>query len=86
MTDLRLTSMIGMVDPPREESKDAVASAQGSVLTTATFDSEHMNRSIIAEFVLAILVTQMDPLRRMLGTTQLDLREWGGRWSRRSGC
>ncbi len=51
-------------------------SETGSVLTTATFDSKHMNRSIIAEFVLAILVTQMDALRRLLGTTQLDLREW----------
>ena len=47
-----------------------------SVLTTATFDSRQMNWTILLEFVLAVLVTQMDALRRILGTTQIDFREF----------
>jgi Ca2+-transporting ATPase len=47
-----------------------------TVLTTATFDSKQMNWAMFGEFVLAVLVTQMDALRRLLGTTQLNLREW----------
>ena len=30
VTDLQMTSLVGMVDPPRDESKDAVASAQAA--------------------------------------------------------
>ena len=30
VTDLEMTSLVGMVDPPRDESKDAVASAQAA--------------------------------------------------------
>ncbi len=51
-------------------------SESDTVLTTATFDSKHLNRTIIGEFILAVLVTQMDVFRRLLGTTQLNLREW----------
>jgi Ca2+-transporting ATPase len=47
-----------------------------TVLTTATFDSKQMNWAMLAEFVLAVFVTQMDALRRLLGTTQLNLREF----------
>ena len=47
-----------------------------TVLTTATFDSRQMNRAMIVEFVLAVLVTQMDVFRRLLGTTQINLREY----------
>ena len=52
-------------------------SETATVLTTATFDSKQMNRAMIVEFVLAVLVTQMDVFRRLLGTTQINLREWG---------
>jgi Ca2+-transporting ATPase len=48
-----------------------------SILTTATFDSRVMNRAIIGEFILAVLTTQMDALRRILDTTQINLREFG---------
>ncbi len=48
-----------------------------SIFTTATFDSRQMNRALIVEFALAVLVTQMDALRALLDTTQLNLREWG---------
>jgi Ca2+-transporting ATPase len=51
-------------------------SETGTVLTTATFDSKQMNWAILGEFVLAVLVTQMDALRHLLGTTQLNLRQW----------
>jgi Ca2+-transporting ATPase len=47
-----------------------------SIFTTATFDSRQMNRTIILEFVLAVFTTQMDALRHILDTTQLNLREW----------
>jgi len=48
-----------------------------TVLTTATFDSKQMNWAMLGEFVLAVLVTQMDVFNRLLGTTQLNLREFG---------
>jgi Ca2+-transporting ATPase len=52
-------------------------SETGSILTTATFDSKQMNRALIIEVILAVLITQMDALRRLLGTTELNVREFG---------
>jgi Ca2+-transporting ATPase len=51
-------------------------SETGTVLTTATFDSKQINWTILGEFVLAVLVTQMDVFNRLLGTTALNLREF----------
>jgi Ca2+-transporting ATPase len=51
-------------------------SETASIFTTATFESRQMNRALIIEFVLAVLSTQMDALRRILGTTQLTFREF----------
>jgi len=51
-------------------------SQTGTVLTTATFDSKPINWTILGEFVLAVLVTQLDVFNRLLGTTQLNLREF----------
>ena len=51
-------------------------SETGTVLRVATFDSKQMNWAIIGEFALAVLVTQMDALRRLLGTTQITMREF----------
>ncbi|MFJ8210700.1 cation-translocating P-type ATPase [Streptomyces sp. NPDC096033] len=48
-----------------------------SVLTTTTFDSKQMNWVALAQFVLAVLVTQMDGFRRLLGTTAIDARQFG---------
>jgi Ca2+-transporting ATPase len=31
---------------------------------------------MLGEFLLAVLVTQLDAFRRVLGTTQIDLREF----------
>ena len=49
-------------------------SETGTVLTTASFDSKQMNWVMLGEFVLAVLTTQMDAFRRLLGTTQINLR------------
>ena len=51
-------------------------SQTGTVLTTATFDSKQMNWAMIGEFVLAVLVTQMDVFNRLLGTAELNLRQF----------
>ncbi|MFD7552933.1 cation-translocating P-type ATPase [Streptomyces sp. NPDC059835] len=48
-----------------------------SVLTPTTFDSKQMNWVALAQFVLAVLVTQMDGFRRLLGTTEIDARQFG---------
>ncbi|MFB7450529.1 cation-translocating P-type ATPase [Streptomyces sp. NPDC056194] len=48
-----------------------------SVLTASTFDSKQMNWVALAQFVLAVLVTQMDGFRRILGTTQINARQFG---------
>jgi Ca2+-transporting ATPase len=52
-------------------------SETGTVLTTATFDSKQMNWAMLGEFILAVLITQMDVFNRLLGTVQLNLREFG---------
>jgi len=52
-------------------------SETGTALTTATFDSKQMIWAMLGEFVLAVLVTQMDVFNRLLGTTQLNLRQFG---------
>ncbi|MBP0451482.1 HAD-IC family P-type ATPase [Kitasatospora sp. RG8] len=51
-------------------------SERGSVLNVATFDSRQMNLAALGEFVLAVLVTQMDVFHRLLGTTDLNLRQF----------
>ena len=51
-------------------------SQTGTVLTTATFDSKQMNWAMLGEFILAVLVTQLNAFNRLLGTTQINLREW----------
>jgi P-type Ca2+ transporter type 2C len=48
-----------------------------TVLTTATFDGKQMNWAMLGEFILAVLVTQMGLFNRLLGTTQLNLRQFG---------
>ena len=51
-------------------------SETGTVLTTASFDSKQMNWAMLGEFILAVLVTQLDAFNRLLGTVQLNLRQW----------
>jgi Ca2+-transporting ATPase len=47
-----------------------------TVFTPDTFDSKQMNYAMLGEFVLAVLVTQMDALRKLLGTTEINLRQF----------
>jgi len=51
-------------------------SETGTALTTATFDSKQMNWAMLGEFVLAVLVTQMDVFNRVLGTTSLNMKQF----------
>ena len=51
-------------------------SETGTVLTTASFDSKQMNWAMLGEFVLAVAVTQLGMFNRLLGTTQINLREF----------
>jgi Ca2+-transporting ATPase len=50
-----------------------------TVFRAATFDSKQMNRAAAGEFALAVLTTQMDALRRLLGTTDLSMKQF--RWA-----
>ncbi|MEU6646715.1 cation-transporting P-type ATPase [Saccharomonospora sp. NPDC046836] len=51
-------------------------SATATAFTTATFDSKQMNWVMLGEFVLAVLVVQMDAFHRILGTTDLSLLQF----------
>jgi Ca2+-transporting ATPase len=48
-----------------------------TALTTATFDSKQMNWAMIGEFIVAVLATQMDVFHRLLGTVDINLRQFG---------
>ncbi len=52
-------------------------SETGTVFTLDTFNSSRMNLIAGAEIAGAFLITQADFLRRLLGTAQLNARQWG---------
>jgi len=52
-------------------------SETATALTTATFDSKQMNWAMLGEFIAAVLVTQMDVFHRLLGTVDINLRQFG---------
>ncbi|MEV6207400.1 cation-translocating P-type ATPase [Kitasatospora sp. NPDC051914] len=52
-------------------------SETASVFTTTTFDSKQMNWAALGEFFLAVMVTQMDGFRRILGTTRINVQQFG---------
>src|SRR3954449_10100581 len=54
-------------------------SETGTVFSSSTFDSKQMNRTALLQFVLAVLATQWEALRRLLDTTELDMQE--SRWA-----
>jgi Ca2+-transporting ATPase len=54
-------------------------SQTATVFTTETFDSKQMNYAALGEFVVAVLVTQMDAFHRLLDTTDLDMQQF--RWA-----
>ncbi|GAA4219608.1 cation-translocating P-type ATPase [Actinocatenispora rupis] len=47
-----------------------------SALTPDTFNSRYMNWALLGEFVLAVLVTQLDAFRHLLGTVRLDAMQF----------
>jgi len=51
-------------------------SETATVLTIDSFSSKQMNYAMIGEFILAVLVTQMDVFNRLLGTVQINLRQF----------
>ena len=51
-------------------------SVTATALSEETFDNRHLNWTALAEIVLAVLITQMDVLRRMFGTEQLTGQQW----------
>jgi Ca2+-transporting ATPase len=50
-----------------------------TIFRVDTFASKQLNRAAFLEFVLAILVTQMDVFNRILGTTDLNMKQF--RWA-----
>ena len=48
----------------------------GVGVTTQTFDGPQMNRAILFELVLAVLVTQMDVFHRLLDTTSINAQQF----------
>jgi Ca2+-transporting ATPase len=54
-------------------------SETATVFTLSTFDSKQMNWAAFGEFVLAVFATQLDGFRRILGTTELNMRQF--RWA-----
>ena len=48
-----------------------------SAFRRETFDNRTMNLTALVEFVLAVFVTQMDAMRRLLGTTELNTGQFG---------
>ena len=51
-------------------------SVTATALTGETFDNRHLNWTALAEIVLAVLITQMDVMRRIFGTEQLTGEQW----------
>jgi Ca2+-transporting ATPase len=51
-------------------------SVTDTAVATKTFDNRHLNWTALGEFVLAVLITQMEVLRRMFGTVELSMRQW----------
>ena len=52
-------------------------SERASVFDSDTFNSSKLNWTALAEILGAILITQWDFLRRLLGTTELTAQQWG---------
>ena len=51
-------------------------SVTATALTTETFDNRNLNWTALAEFVLAVVITQMDVFRTVFGTVDLSMRQW----------
>jgi len=52
-------------------------SETGTIFTTDTFNSSQLNWTAFAELIAALLITQVAFFRRILGTTDLTVEQWG---------
>lgn len=77
--DLRLGRSIGLVGFTLMLVVAAfeARSETETVFRLDTFNSPRMNRIAALEVVGAVLITQADFLRRLLGTRQVNARQWG---------
>jgi len=51
-------------------------SVTATALTTDSFDNRHLNVTAAIELLLAVMITQMDALRSLLGTVPLSMKQW----------
>ena len=51
-------------------------SVTATAFTVETFDNRNLNWTAAGELVLAVLITQLDVLRRIFGTVELTLDQW----------
>ena len=51
-------------------------SETATALSATSFDSKQMNWAALGELVLAVMTTQMDMFRRLLGTTEITMGEF----------
>ena len=72
-SSIGLTAFVLMLIVAAFESR----SETGTVFNIDTFNSNKMNWTALAELVGAVAITQMDALRRLLGTTDLTAQQWG---------
>lgn len=49
---------------------------EATVLRTETFDNKSLNIALLVEIALAIMITQADFLRSLLGTAMLTSEQW----------
>jgi len=71
-TSMGVTAFSLMLITAAFEARSVTATA----IATETFDNRHLNWTALGEFVLAVLITQMDALRRLFGTVELTMRQW----------
>ena len=72
-SSIALTAFIFMLVLTVFESRDQT----GSIFTMDTFDNPKLNWIALIEIVLAVLLTQADFLIRILGMSQLTLKQFG---------
>ena len=51
-------------------------SVTGSAVATESFDNRQLNITVLIELLLAVIITQMDFMRTLLGTVQLTMKQW----------
>ena len=71
-TSMGVTAFSLMLITAAFEARSVTATA----IATETFDNRNLNWTALGEFVLAVLITQMDVLRRLFGTVELTMRQW----------